>query len=66
MYRNDVVKGAVELVRDYLEEEGSNGTEEYLYVFEQSEINKEDIPRDTVIVEEDKPGKGYISCFYNS
>lgn len=52
------MKGAVELVRDFLDEEDASGAvDHYLYVFDQSEVNKEEVSREAVIVKEDKPGK---------
>ncbi|CAO3638855.1 unnamed protein product [Mucor hiemalis] len=57
-YRKDVVQGVVELIRDQNEDDVFTPAEESdLYVFKQSELNEEEIPKDTVIIKEDKPAE---------
>jgi hypothetical protein len=52
-----VVQGVVELIRDDEDEDLLSQTkEEHIYVFKQSELTNQEAPRDTVIVEEDRPG----------
>lgn len=58
-----MVQGVVELIRDQNEDEVFTPAEENdLYVFKQSELNEEEIPKDTVIIKEDKPGICYSSA----
>jgi hypothetical protein len=53
-----VVQGVVELIRDDEDEDLlAQAKEDHIYVFKQSELTNKESPRDTVIVEEDKPGK---------
>lgn len=53
-----MVQGVVELIRDDEDEDLlAQAKEDHIYVFKQSELTNKESPRDTVIVEEDKPGK---------
>lgn len=49
--------GVVELIRDQDEETFPSVEEEFIYVFQQSELNHEETPRDSVVIKEDEPGK---------
>lgn len=59
-----MVSGVVELIRDQ-EEDGffPQVKEEDVYIFKQSELNKEETPRDAVIIKEDRTGK--FICLVN-
>lgn len=54
--------GVVELIRDQDEETFPSVEEEFIYVFQQSELNHEETPRDSVVIKEDEPGKVNCLC----
>ncbi|KAI8368346.1 chitin synthase-domain-containing protein [Choanephora cucurbitarum] len=54
-YRNDIVQGVVELIRDAEEHELLEREDEAIYRFESSELYQQEIPKDTVIIQEDTP-----------
>ncbi|KAG2195281.1 hypothetical protein INT47_005056 [Mucor saturninus] len=53
-YRNDIIDGAVELVRGQGDDAFQNTENGYVYVFKQSEINDEEAPRTGIVIEEDE------------
>ncbi|KAI8085781.1 uncharacterized protein B0P05DRAFT_533678 [Gilbertella persicaria] len=53
-YRNDIVQGVVELIRDAEEHEILARRDEDIFSFKQSELNDEQEPIDTVVIKEDK------------
>lgn len=60
-YRTVVVQGVVELIRDDEDDDLLAQTkEDDIYIFKQSELTNKEAPRDTVIIEEDKPGNHFF------
>lgn len=55
-YRNDIIDGAVELIRGQGDDAFQNSENGYVYVFKQSEINDEEAPRTGIVIEEDETG----------